>query len=87
MKKTNRGNSNSNNGNGNGDNNGEQNNNNGNGQKRFDGYCEKCGKYGHNKEHCWNNEENKDKRPEWYKPPYEKTEQAEQHLPFLIEAR
>ena len=34
---------------------------------RFRGKCNKCGKYGHREKDCWENEENKDKRPSGWK--------------------
>jgi hypothetical protein len=49
-------------GNGNGRSNGKS-----NGKGRFQGKCKNCGRQGHKDDDCWENEENKEKRPKWYK--------------------
>ena len=40
---------------------------------KFSGKCNSCGKVGHRASDCWDNENNKDKRPAWYKPNRETT--------------
>jgi hypothetical protein len=49
-------------GNGNGKTNGKS-----NGKGRFQGKCNNCGRQGHKVDDCWEKEENKEKRPKWYK--------------------
>jgi hypothetical protein len=49
-------------GNGNGKTNGKS-----NGKGRFQGKCNNCGWQGHKVDDCWEKEENKEKRPKWYK--------------------
>jgi hypothetical protein len=38
-----------------------------NGKGRCQGKCNKCGRQGHKVDDCWEKEENKEKRPKWYK--------------------
>jgi hypothetical protein len=38
-----------------------------NGKGRFKGKCNNCGRQGHKVDDCWEKEENKEKRPKWYK--------------------
>jgi hypothetical protein len=38
-----------------------------NGKGQFQGKCSNCGRQGHKVEDCWEKEENKEKRPKWYK--------------------
>ena len=40
----------------------------GNGNGKFSGKCRNCGKVGHQEANCWDKEENKDKRPSFWKP-------------------
>jgi hypothetical protein len=37
------------------------------GKGRFQGKCNNCGRQGHKVDDCWEKEENKEKRPKWYK--------------------
>ena len=36
-------------------------------EEKFIGKCEGCGKSGHKKADCWQEEANKGKRPKWWK--------------------
>jgi hypothetical protein len=38
------------------------------GTKKFNGNCNSCGRKGHMARDCWENSNNADKRPTWYRP-------------------
>jgi Reverse transcriptase (RNA-dependent DNA polymerase) len=47
--------------------------------KHFKGSCRLCGARGHKSGDCWDNDRNKDKRPEWYKSPEERKKNGNRH--------
>ena len=52
----------------------------GEGANRFSGKCYLCGRAGHRRENCWNLETNKDKRPAWFVPQTNNTNNPPQKL-------